>query len=273
MSPLDFLLTLWPTRDQGFVFVAAKAGDSFMTTALPLRDIDRRLGDWLDDHLDDHDCYFSPHVYSERRRRKEFVLPSRWLHCDIDDGNVAALEPAPSIVWETSPGRTQALWRLDERLGVEELEAFNRGLADQCGGDACWDAPHVLRIPGSVNHKPAYDRPRVRLLRVDWTPITDRPRQVRGTHGRQAPVSFDLDKHDAHELYRRYRVPMRYRVAAGDRSKALWGLGAHLKRNGATADEIACALWHSPAASRLRERARPLDELAAEVQRIMGKAR
>jgi hypothetical protein len=96
-----------------------------------------------------------------RRRTKESIAEVRHLYIDIDvDGEerIAALKaanavPVPSVVLSTSPGKYQALWRV-EGFDFDQQENTLKLLAIAFGGDAaCTDRNRVLRIPGLRNCK------------------------------------------------------------------------------------------------------------------------
>jgi hypothetical protein len=96
-----------------------------------------------------------------RRRTKESIASVRHLYIDIDsdgEARVAALRasdavPVPTAILSTSPGKYQALWRVDG-FGFERQENVLKLLAIAFGGDpACTDCNRVLRIPGFLNCK------------------------------------------------------------------------------------------------------------------------
>ena len=115
-----------------------------------------------------------------RKRTKESIASVRHLYIDIDtdgDARVAALRasdlvPPPTSILSTSPGKYQALWRV-ESFDFDRQEQTLKRLAMTFGGDpACTDCNRVLRVPGFLNHKydPAY---RVTVEYPDdsiWTP-------------------------------------------------------------------------------------------------------
>jgi hypothetical protein len=101
-----------------------------------------------------------------RRRTKENIDAVRHLYLDIDadgDARIAALlaseaVPSPTAILSTSPGKYQALWRV-QGFNFATQEATLKLLAIVFGGDpACTDCNRVLRIPGFLNRKydPAY---------------------------------------------------------------------------------------------------------------------
>ena len=96
-----------------------------------------------------------------RRRTKESIASVRHLYIDIDsdgDSRIAALcasdaVPVPSAILSTSPGKYQALWRVDG-FDFDCQETMLKLLAIAFGGDpACTDCNRVLRLPGFLNRK------------------------------------------------------------------------------------------------------------------------
>jgi len=99
------------------------------------------------------------------RRTKADVETIRHLYLDIDEGGAAALDkvlldpdmPKPHSVLETSPGKYQVLWQV-ENFSAQHAETVTRGLARTFDADAgVWDSARVLRLPGFRNHK--YETP------------------------------------------------------------------------------------------------------------------
>jgi hypothetical protein len=96
-----------------------------------------------------------------RKRTKESIASVRYLYIDIDtdgDARLAALRasdavPTPTAILSTSPGKYQALWRVDG-FDFERQESTLKLLSIAFGGDpACTDCNRVLRIPGFLNCK------------------------------------------------------------------------------------------------------------------------
>jgi len=96
-----------------------------------------------------------------RKRTKECIASIQHLYLDIDedgDARLAALRasdgvPVPSAILSTSPGKYQALWRV-EGFDFAMQEDMLKRLASAFGGDpACTDCNRVLRIPGFFNRK------------------------------------------------------------------------------------------------------------------------
>ena len=110
------------------------------------------------------DQYFCPVVFSEPHRKKEYALPTNLLWADLDPVHPDQCRVRPSVAWESSPGRYQALWFLTHEIDPGEAAALSKRIAYSDGGDkGGWDLTQVLRLPGTHNFK--YDSaPEVQLL-------------------------------------------------------------------------------------------------------------
>lgn len=177
------------------------------------------------------------------RRTRDDLAAVYWLHVDIDpregeDVDSARIRihrlltselpegvPPPSALIDSGRG-FYGLWRLEEPLvDFNEAEQRNRWLAQQLGGDAAHDVSRILRLPGTVNHKPAAQGRRARLLKHEhgavYTP--DRfgsvPLSERGSgkrDGGAAAPATELDTAEAKE---------RARDFLGNRDPAVEGQG------------------------------------------------
>jgi RepB DNA-primase N-terminal domain len=97
--------------------------------------------------------YFCPNLFT-RRRQKDMTLPGRWLYQDLDEVWPDECSIKPTLWWETSPGRFQALWLLTHALVPQELASLNKALNRSCGADpGTWNLTRMLRVPGSWNGK------------------------------------------------------------------------------------------------------------------------
>ena len=103
----------------------------------------------------------NPLCPGSRRRTKDSIASVRHLYIDIDtdgEARIAALRASDTVpllttILATSPGKYQALWRV-EGFAFEQQEATLKLLAIALGGDpACTDCNRVLRIPGFLNQK------------------------------------------------------------------------------------------------------------------------
>src|SRR6185369_5588336 len=92
-----------------------------------------------------------------RARKKDTVLNSTVLWADLDECNPQLLQVPASIVVQTSKGRWQALWRLEnamEPLAAEELSRRIAYFHSEQGADRSgWDLTQLLRVPYTPNYK------------------------------------------------------------------------------------------------------------------------
>lgn len=105
----------------------------------------------------------------------------------------------PSIVVDSGNGM-HAWWLLQHPVQFDLAAQVMKGLASAIGGDAVYDAPRVLRLPGTHNHKSNPPKP-VRLLHFEpqrryrfsdfdnYLPVPSVPRD---THRPSTPRNYDL---------------------------------------------------------------------------------
>lgn len=123
------------------------------------------------------DNYFCPVVFSQPHRKKEYALPTNVLWADLDPINPDDCRVRPSIAWESSPGRFQALWFLTEEIDPEAAASLSKRIAYADGGDkGGWDLTQVLRLPGTKNFKYPSE-PEVKLLWAKRNAYS--PREIR----------------------------------------------------------------------------------------------
>lgn len=105
-----------------------------------------------------------PGAYS---RTKQDIETIRHVYADLDyDGPraLAAIQsselvPKPNFVLETSPGKYQAIWKVDG-IKPEDAESTQQSIAYEFGADpAATDSTRVLRLPGFANKKYEHDFP------------------------------------------------------------------------------------------------------------------
>jgi len=140
---------------------------------------------WLSGPAASANVYFAHaerHPYATTRRKTDLVA-AHWLHVDLDPRKGQGVEterarmrallasppagvPEPSLVVDSGRGY-QALWRLEEPCtDLVGVEARNRWLIEQLGGDvAVFDVSRILRLPGTVNFKPAAEGRRAAVVK------------------------------------------------------------------------------------------------------------
>lgn len=118
--------------------------------------------------------WFGVHLLSAPRRVSDNCLPTSHVYADLDTCSPDDVTPPPQCIIESSPGRFQAIWTVDQILDPEESAQYSKriaytyaaGGADKSG----WDLTQLLRVPFTYNYK--YDDgetklPRVELIRAD----------------------------------------------------------------------------------------------------------
>lgn len=247
MDPLMFLDKVWSVQGSGFGFVAQRGLDGWSWSDGPVRYPGEQL---TLPEISSADVYFSPCLFSRPRRRNDAVQGSRWLYADLDSVDPAELKDGlrPTVAWESSPGRYQALWLLSQMLSPGTHQQVNKLLTYKLGADKSgWDSSQVLRLPGTVNHK--YDeKPVVKLLWFD-----ERTYRVKAPSGTRegipavngnAFVRVSLDDVHSRAEERGVKVPvfvrskLKAKRAVGDRSKVLYRLEVELVKAGFEDDEV-----------------------------------
>lgn len=106
-----------------------------------------------------------------KKAKKTDVVALDWLHVDVDPDKGKPLQeeqqrilerlqtylPKPTCVL-FSGGGYQAFWRLQDPIEVdgdlakiEDAERYNRQIAGELGGDNCYNADRIMRVPGTIN--------------------------------------------------------------------------------------------------------------------------
>ncbi len=101
------------------------------------------------------DWYFTPLIFTVPARANETATGLNWLFADLDAASYKDSPIEPTFVWETSPGRQQALWGLKDPIPTYKVWAeLNRRLTHATGADpGGWPGAKLLRVPGSLHYK------------------------------------------------------------------------------------------------------------------------
>ena len=188
----------------------------------------------------------NPLSAGSRKRTKECIAEVRHLYIDIDvDGEerIAALRasdavPVPSTILSTSPGKYQALWRV-EGFDFDQQENALKLLAIAFGGDsACTDRNRVLRVPGFLNRKYAPAHP----VTAEYP--------SRNTYG---PEDFRLDDSQLSSTLALPSIARTYPTSKNTHSEQDWAWAVHQLSRGVDAGELTEIL-----ASRRADKPNPL---------------
>ena len=255
MEPEKFLSLVWDAqfaRRKAYVCLSYKTPEGRWKDEFFAYDknIERRIKPWLSRHQDD-DMYFCPVGFSQPRRKKLFALPSRFAWSDIDHGNWRLEKP--SILWESSPGRFQGLWRFADMRDAEKAAQASKDIAYKIGADkGGWDITQVLRIPGTRNHKYP-DKPKVKFKWNNESRIYN-------------PKKSFLDKYKGvipEKLFDLIRSP----AEVGKRSETLWRIENQLLELKIPKPEIVAILSESPW-NKFKGRSNEKQQLESELEKI-----
>lgn len=237
-----------------------------------------------------NDLYWCPNLFEAPKRQLEFAMDEHCLWADLDEVNPKDIDDyPPTIAWETSPGRFQALWLISggDIQGASWAGRENQALTYHLGADQSgWDSTQLLRIPGWHNYKPEYRRkngtaPQGRLItktgrRYLVDEFNDLPPVPTATIVSDV-VEGELDRIDRHEVWGRVRLKVSQRVrelvaareVAGDRSDALWEIERELADAGCSVVEIV-AVVRATVWNKFAGRADELRRLTTEATKAVG---
>ncbi len=242
-------LDLWREQPKGLFAVSSKIKgnwrDFFFSTLKEVRE-------WIEANRDAGDLYFCATTLKQARRVKENVTGSRYLWQDLDESDPRKFpeDLRPTVVWESSPGRYQALWKLDKAVkDLELLESLNKRLAIAVNADkGSWILTKVLRIPGTKNWK----YPKKPLVRLLWENGPTHDVEVLDGRLAKQPRDKEIERTEIQEgdwdrtLEENWsRIPGKARellkaslAPEGKRSDVLWFLEHELIKAGLSLSEV-----------------------------------
>lgn len=272
LSPEDQLKVLgkiWGVNRDGYVFLPHIDGNARSSQARRSSYHENRAFAWpkqkgdILEHLRQHtedDLYFTPNIFNAKKRIEQNVDNERVLYADLDPVDPHTLgDLRPTIAWESSPGRYQAVWLLNtEKVGATWPSNENHKLTLAIGADPSgWDSTQLLRVPGRRNHKPEHPEQGApgKLLwdngpRYVWSDFEDLP-EVGSVVGEEDIELVDdelLDGVDRHEIWSTVRLKVRPQIReylatrdipeGVDRSEVLWQIERELADAGCSLVEI-----------------------------------
>lgn len=118
----------------------------------------------------DNNVWYCPHLFSQKKRRKEFVTYTPCAWSDLDTCDPDDLFITPTIVVESSPGRYQGLWVFDSAVDPDDAEDLSQRIAYAHAEDGAdrsgWDLTQLLRVPNTYNFKYA-SHPAVKIIEAN----------------------------------------------------------------------------------------------------------
>lgn len=247
-------------RESGLRHVGYHEGIAFHWPA----DVDK-IKKHLQEHLaKEHDVYWCPSLFEYPTRRGDYAMDEHALWADLDEVDPREIRDyPPTIAWESSPNRFQALWLTEKGdfQGASWPGNENQKLTYMLGADPSgWDTTQLLRLPGWPNFKPERieanggKAPMGKLLWSAGQTYTleefkDLP-EVQGASSYNSVMieAFESEVEDVDrlkvlaklkiKLNATARELLKAREVSGDRSSQMWYLMRCLADAGATSQEI-----------------------------------
>lgn len=226
-------------------------------------------------HLEAHkkdDLYFTPNTFLGDARVAQFTGEEKALYADLDEVDPRELDKdlQPTIAWETSPGRFQGVWLLNQFADLAtEAGGLNHRLTAFVHADPSgWDTTQLLRVPGRPNYKFQYkddegDSPPGRLLWSEGKVFDVEELDARLPAVEVYATGADIEDHEidainARETWYRVRLRVSHTVREYmamksrnvtedyDRSEVMWQIERDLADAGCTIPEIVAIIRNTP---------------------------
>lgn len=148
-----------------WVLSAIVPGGRISTSTFGL-DTEERLREWIAARDGHENLYFQVNSSGRltKKATKADITSAEWLHVDVDPDQggdfegqrerildrLRAFQPRPQVIVD-SGGGYQAFWRIASTDDLDDVEAVNRWLARELGGDHCHNIDRIMRLPFTTN--------------------------------------------------------------------------------------------------------------------------
>lgn len=284
----DVLAKIWNSGQEGYVFLPWIPGHCS-------RDERRRnwnegrAYEWKSDRPDEkeailahirkhqkNELYFTPAKFLSQGRTDQSVDEGWVAFADLDEVSPDLIERAimPSICWESSPDRYQAVWLMrDDNVHAYDHGGINQRLTYFLGADPSgWDAGQVLRVPGKPNYKPEYRADNngkpvpgyllwAKSRTFEWAEL-DQALPSAESLGLSTHISAveqsEIEEVDRHAVWNRVHLKVSKQIREylsmksgqitedHDRSEIVWQISRELADAGCSVAEIVAILQKSP---------------------------
>lgn len=161
VNSVDFLEWFRPA---GPWVLSAIVPDGRITTLTFTQENLERMRAWIASRDGAENLYFQVNSSGDKKLAKKAsktdIVAADWLHVDVDPlpdeakanilARIEAFRLRPSAVID-SGGGYQAFWRIASTDELDDVEAINRWLAAELGGDYCHNIDRIMRLPGTTN--------------------------------------------------------------------------------------------------------------------------
>jgi len=233
------------------------------------------------------DVYVSPASYTAESRALENVSNVHTLWLDADTFELSGLRVEPTWKVQSSPGRWQAWWVLDEEVSATDAAYTVKKISyahREAGADvSSWAANKLMRVPGSVNSNHGFPVP----VKAEFTGLVytlaelaeayddvevsaPRMRHASAESKVEQPEDLPTYMDVLAKLPKKLIETVTAQVKEGvNRSDLRYRMLCDLVRFGELDyDEILSVAWHAPATSKWsREDARGIDGLRFELDK------
>jgi hypothetical protein len=223
-------------------------------------------------------AYFCPNLYGQPGdKHKEYISTCTNIWADLDTCNPRYLLVEPSILIESSPGKYQALWLLedpvDPQIAQEIALRIAYAHAPQGADKSGWDLSQLLRIPYTPNLKygDLAKAPIVTIIHSErllyrpkdfdvypqvqaFTQYTDPNRSFEIPQGLDPERIIEQYGLMAETSFRHY-----YEEPAGDWSNALWAMVQTCREYMLTREQAFVVLWSAKCNKYARDGRPPAD--------------
>jgi hypothetical protein len=221
------------------------------------------------------DMYFSVMSFLHPQRNIANVARMQqlmWLDLDSlpneGDAPLASLDeqglPLPNIMWSTSEGHYQAVWKLDSPIPFELYQVAGKNFTDRVNGadKGGWSSTKVLRVPNTVNWKRGGRQGHVVTSSPNTThSLTDLLSGDMPVYPEDLPDKLAMPSIPTRgqwhkrlgELWEMLPLSVRFnlinnpRTGPGyTRSEIIWDVATSLARAGVDRKDAFTLMWHAP---------------------------
>lgn len=226
------------------------------------------------------DVYVTPALFTKPGtgsggNTKDNVAALCVVHCDADTANPALFTKRPTVIVESSPGRYQLYWALDKPCtDPAKVEPVAKAIAysqREFGADTGWQMNKLLRVPGTTNTKPSYDRPKVKVTITAGKPFKLKAlakafKSKVGVHQRGAVRDRVMGEMPAyHDVLKKIPatntkiMELLQRTPDGPFYKASFSLAKLLFKEGLSAEEVFVVCTNAPSNKYERDNRDPME--------------
>ncbi len=229
------------------------------------------------------DVYITTATYGQDDRKPQHTLMAGCVWLDADTCPPDRMRVPPSVVVQSSEGRWQLYWVLDEPVRAAEASKISRQMAyahKSEGADlSSWPSNKVMRVPGTSNTNwgfPFRVTAETNGLVYTLEELAEAYKDVDLDSIPTGHTNIDVPKYERADFFEaQAKLPADFPLdlltrepevgPAGNRSEMRWALVSSLVEAGLSDPEVLAIAWQAPASSKWREDPRGDDMLRWEI--------